>query len=546
MAAGWPRRVAGSKFLSAILASCLVAEGVAATLFHVLSYSEMSPSERCLVGSLQGLAAGGDSGIWVHNPTYDLWTNEFSRNHGVSFVPLSDRCGTTNTQAAIAWLLSNYTAAFGGHIRYDFTANPSSRHIAVSIAGYHRALPADAEIAGKYGALLKPVIADTTARDNAWLCDEYLATGRLSKDGIIVLSPPDGSRLGDTPMLADLAAHKKWSVVYRDREKTPEENKAVIERFFRNLEPGSPAVTWFHPWDPKQASEDAFVRCYSEYGLGLLVCNTMRQMVPFMTVGRKASFSQGLPESLEADASKHCAAFVMNSGENYGIMMNAGEMPSERYFSARFDFPLSWDITPTFADFAPAVLAWYYRNKRPGDSFVTGFSGHLYFHPSACGEGARGRFGADLDALLARTDMRVVLVNELREVTFDDWMGTAAGMYTRLPHVAGVVLGKRYRVPMTFHNGKPVIPATHFLKGLVSGGSNAREIADSLNRAPARIDAPEGYSVIYCMWSSMKNARVSMRDVADLVSGIDPSRVRIVNLDELVRQVTTHVPHAGR
>ncbi|MDB5102955.1 MAG: hypothetical protein JWP91_644 [Fibrobacteres bacterium] len=113
-----------------------------------------------------------------------------------------------------------------------------------------------------------------------------------------------------------------------------------------------------------------------------------------------------LPETAAAPklANKCYIALILSDGDN--LQEQEHLFPIRWRSPLRGTFPVSWTQSPAMADFAPAMLEYYYSTRTANDCFITGPSGVGYVLPEKTPSGAFVDFARMTEAYLKRTGIR--------------------------------------------------------------------------------------------------------------------------------------------
>jgi hypothetical protein len=252
---------------------------------------------------------------------------------------------------------------------------------------------------------------------------------------------------------------------------------------------------------------------------------------------------QGLPAPLRrprppgppAGGDGRRVAFVMSDGDN--IQWLGGGFVDHPHFWAsplRGTFPMTWEVSPVLADFAPRVLAHFYRTATGSDGFVTGAGAPGYTFPHF--QTDRAALARQAAGFLGRADLAVVSVLNDNAGSPRDTMPLL-----ELAVVHGILYKDfapyhRRRGELFWHAGKPCLAYHGSLwEGLPDSGPEAvaRTIA-ALPAAPAT--DPASYALVNVhAWSYRRTGGplAAVRKTIDLL----PPGTRIVTAETLLREL---------
>jgi len=301
------------------------------------------------------------------------------------------------------------------------------------------------------------------------------------------------------------------------RHRAPE--TSLLCRILRSVRP-EPYPTLFG-WHVDRDDELSFMTFVSASGL--------RLAPSFMAAN--FSFHSGLPATvplvqpevdpgtvtLERD--RVYVSFTLSDGDQLALM-NTAEVGGWRR-PERGRVPFNWEIQPLLADYAPALLGYYYSTLTPADLLVAGPSGAGYVMPPLVPRlGAYFRASAEA---CARCGIRIatsyngdpprrVLAAHARAEGF---LGFVAGYFHLGRRPARIIGGKTFVA-----NSWPPVDAI---------GASKDETLEGI-RALVQADGPLPRFVGCHLFAY----RTNVADVASFVATLDPARVKVVRADEFL------------
>lgn len=301
------------------------------------------------------------------------------------------------------------------------------------------------------------------------------------------------------------------------RHRAPE--TALLYRILRSVK-AEPYPTLFG-WHVDRDDELSFMTFVSAAGL--------RLAPSFMAAN--FSFHSGMPASVplvqphaepgsvRLERDKVYVSFTLSDGDQLALM-NTAEVGGWRR-PERGTVPFNWEIQPLLADYAPALLGYYYSSLTPADLLVAGPSGAGYVMPPLVPRlGAYFRAGAEA---CARCGIRIATSYNgdppsrvLREhAKAEGFEGFMAGYFHLGRRPARVIGGKTFVA-----NSWPPVDAIGASKdGTLEG-----------IRALVEADGPLPRFVGCHLFAY----RTSVADVAAFAATLDPARIKVVRADEFL------------
>ena len=301
------------------------------------------------------------------------------------------------------------------------------------------------------------------------------------------------------------------------RHRAPE--TALLYRILRSAKP-EPYPTLFG-WHVDRDDELSFMTFVSASGL--------RLAPSFMAAN--FSFHSGLPATVplaqpevdpgtvKLEKDKVYVSFTLSDGDQLALM-NTAEVGGWRR-PERGEVPFNWEIQPLLADYAPALLGYYYSSLTQADLLVAGPSGAGYVMPPLVPD-LRAYFRASAEAC-ARCGIRIATSyngDPPRRVLRDHakaegFLGFVAG-YFHLGRKPARIVGQKTFVA----NSWPQVDAI---------GASRDETLEGI-RALMEADGP----LPRFLGCHLFAYRTNVADVAAFVATLDPARVKVVKADEFL------------
>ncbi|MFG1628816.1 GxGYxYP domain-containing protein [Kribbella sp. NPDC049227] len=493
--------VAVPSFAAASAASAYP-KGQRPRLVNVLTEDSLSPAERTLATTLQGLLArrGGES-LYLNIPSlgYQLWLDDLVSRYGVRTRP--GDLWTTVTRSGI-----------DGYVLFR-TGTPSV-NVATTLSGLTGAVAVEESLealAIQHG--LRKVL-DVRDKDDRWVLDNYWP--RLRHDVAIEQKGDWPERLRDYVTMAGTLAFFDGNSDFRAEVVDALDDDATVIG-----------------WGDASNGEDAFIGVNSAAGVKALPADHARNLSVLSGIreDRLRQSGGGGGRALEPDPNAHYVTFLITDGDNIQWML--GDFPTDpRWFGSprRGEVDLGWGISPSLIDLAPSVMRWYYDQSRK-DRWVVGPSGGGYMYPSRYPAAALDKHTASLAEAMGRADLSVAQI-----IDFDAFENTSLwSSYLKRREIDGLIYLEYSRYDglkgkVVWSEGKPVISARTMLWDGLDGADEASVTAE-LNAATRNPHSTAGYSVV--VWHAWSK---SVDNVLTVVDGLDP-HVKVVPPDTLVKMV---------
>lgn len=429
-------------------------------------------------------------------------------------------------------LINQYKSKLSGYVYYDQSTNPVSLNVATSIAGVANAIVVNPNT--RLNAIIAglPMIADVRAADKTydWLYNHATYGPMFNKDALFHQASWFDHQL------RDYAVMKKGFVYYSD----PTTNLAP---YAAQQNKHGRVYGWAN-------SEQALFQQASQASQQVVASNhnwssstTARWQVPIQQQ------TYHTPAAVATNPGKHYVAFVMSDGDNVTWLTN-GMGSDPKYFASphRGKFNMTWDFSPSLLEMNPVAHNWFYQHAADGslggrDNFVAAGGAGLAF-PSQYPAADLAGLAANTNASLAAADLRVT---SILDTSYD-----ANKLQTILdqPQLIGMMY-KTYDTfykgragALEFRNGKPILSVKY---SLWDGADSANSIAAALNSAPSKdaIDDQGSYTIVNVHpWSTAgpngSGAGDPMSNMWALIQQLDPTKVEVVGLEELMIHLRNH------
>ena len=416
-----------------------------------------------------------------------------------------------------SFFIARYRSMLSGYVLYDRAVNAHSINLATSIAGVTNAIMVDPATLSYANAAGLPLIADTR---NMTYSQVYAQYGSQFNKAMLF---HHGTTYDET--LRDYAIMNRGFVFYTD--------PTDLNPYAANQDHEGRIYGWGTSefdlfWQASQNNQQIVAGDWTWSG-----STTAKWKVPLAPQPYHA------PADVVTEAGKHYVAFVMSDGDNVSSLTGAWAT-DPRWFGSpyRGNFDMTWDLTSTLAEVNPVAFNYYYQHASSGahkDNFVSAHGAGTLF-PSQYPDNAG--LVASISQSMKTADQKVV---SILDPSYD-----TNTLYPILddPQVMGMMFktydaGYRGRDgTLDWHNGKPILSVKY---SLWDGIQTARQIADALNASTHRdgVHDPASYSIVNVHpWSTLGPTGTGfgepMSNLNQLVQWLDPTKVKVVTLEELM------------
>jgi hypothetical protein len=437
---------------------------------------------------------------------------------------------TSQVQSDPSFFISKYKSKISGYVLYDTGSNPDSLNIATSIAGVTNSIIVDSST--RLTAILNglPQVADARSMTYASAYSTY--ANQFNKDMLF------HQALYFDHHLRDFAVMNKGFVYYS--------SPTQLNPYASNQNHQGRIFGWADSEVDvfAQASQNNQQVVASNYSWST---STMAKWkVP---IAQQKSHAAG---NVATKAGKHYVAFVMSDGDNSQWLTNAFATDPKWYGSPnRGKFNMTWDFSPSLKDMSPIAHNYIYEHASDGtykDNFVAAGGNGTQFpsiYPDING------LASDVASSMASADLKVVSILDPNYSTSKlfpilDQEQVSGIMYKTYDHYYKGNNGK-----LEWHNGKPVLSVKY---SLWDGADTAVSLASALNNQVHKdpLDDQASYSIVNVHpWSTAgpdgTGSGDPMSNLMALVNALDPNKVEVVTLEEMMVQLRNHfgLPVAG-
>ena len=487
---------------------------------YVVSLDSLTPSEKTMIASLQGIVNGRSTTqiytLSSSHPDYKVWLEDLKDNYNVSYKMVSD-----------PWeLISIYKDYINGYVLYSSKApkDPSINN-ACSLASLTNAIVIEESIEDKvkhYG--IEKMIGDCRNTDERWAYENLWDKG-LNHSIVIQLSPDK------TAPLRDYAIMTKSLVFYEDSvDKTDFRSKV-----FSSLKGNAVCLGW---------GPDEFINVStaSKYGVAVVAADwsynlTTLSAFPLISIPKKPSPSYAKEDNV------HYVTFLMsdgdnqqwNLGNNYSIYKWFGHPNRDR-------LNLGWSMSPSLYYLAPTVYKLYYQsitNEETDNNFIVSPSGNGYIFPSKYDKNKLGSFIDELNNYMKRVDQKYVAViddNSFYDVKLWD-------KFTAKSNIDGIFYldykrHDKFKGEILWSNNKPIVSCRDLLwDKLQSEDELVKIINERVRLGETDVKKPSAYTFVYVhVWSK------GVHNVEDVVSKLRQNpKVRIVTPEVFMELIKNNV-----
>jgi hypothetical protein len=420
-------------------------------------------------------------------------------------------------QSSPTVLINQYRSMLGGYVIYDRNVNPHSINIATSIAGVTNALMVDPATLSYATTAGLTQIADARNMTYDQAYSQYAS--QFSRDKLFHQDTTKNEQL------RDFAIMNRGFMFYSDA--------TALNPYAANQNHHGRVFGWgpseFALFE--QASQNNQQVVASDWSWSS--STTSRWEIPL------AKQQYHAPANVATQNGKHYVAFVVSDGDNCQ-WLTGGYATDPRLFGSpyRGNFNMTWDLTSTLAEMNPVAFNYLLQQASNGvhkDSFVSSGGAGLTF-PSEY---------PDIDGLVDSISDSMQMADQ-RVISILDPNYDSSRLHAILddPQVMGMMFKtyadyyKGRNGALEYHNGKPVLSVKY---SLWDGADTALSIANDLNNTTHRdplLDSAS-YSIVNVHpWSTSgpngTGSGTPMGNLNQLVQGLDPTKVEVVTLEELM------------
>lgn len=488
---------------------------------YVVDLDNMSPSERTMAASLQGLVNGHCSfQIYTLNssqPDYKIWLEDLKNNYEVSYEIILD-----------PWKLLNlYKDYIDGYVLYSNASfkDPSINN-ACSFAALNKVIVVDEVMESKVKQKGIKLKKDCRNTDKSWAYNKLWNRG-LNHSTVIEL-PPDKAA-----PLRDYAIMTKSLVFYEDSiDKTK-----LRDKIFSSMDNNSICLGW---------GPDEFINvsAASKHGVSIVAADWAYNLstlsaFPSNPITIKA------PVVVPQEENVHYITFIMSDGDN--LQWNLGvNYSSFKWFGyqKRNELALGWSMAPYLYYLAPTVFNLYYKsisNEKVNNNFIVSPSGNGYMYPSKFAKDKLNEYVDKLNDYMSIVDERYVSIIDYSSFNnINLW-----DKFTGKPNIQGIFYldyfkHNNFQGQILWSNNKPIVSCRDLLWDKLEDEEElVKKINDRVSLGEINVYSPEAYTFVYVhVWSKEVN------NVEKVVSKLKENpKVKIITPDVFMEVIKNNVKH---
>ncbi|MEW9095869.1 MAG: GxGYxYP domain-containing protein [Clostridiaceae bacterium] len=490
------------------------------TYLYVISQDIMTPSERTMIATLQGIVNSHcSSQIYTLNPSqpdYQIWLDDLKNNYGISYENISD-----------PWkLLDMFKNYVDGYVLYSNKSkkDPSINN-ACSLASLNNSIAIDESIQDKVQAYgVRNIKGDCRNTDKNWAYDNLWNSG-LNHSIIIQLSPSKDAALRDYGIMT------KSLIFYEDSIT----DTSFRDRVFSSMEADSICLGW-------RPDEFTNVSTSSKHGVSMVAADwsynlTVLSAFPSLPITQKSLSNIPHKENI------HYVTFIMSDGDNQQWNLGTNYGSAKWYGSPyRGNFNFGWSLSPSLYYLAPTVLNLYYKNATHGsinDYFIVSPSGNGYMYPSKFDKNALGVYIDRLNDYMKKVDQKyIAIIDDSSFYNTKLW-----DKFTIKPNIQGLFYldyhkHDNYHGEILWSNNKPIVSCRDLLwANLGSEDELVKNINHRIDSGETDIHNPNSYTFVYVhAWSK------TLSDVEKVVNKLKENpKVAIVTPETFMELIKKNV-----
>ena len=492
------------------------------TYLYVISQDTMTPSERTMIATLQGLVNNTSSfQIYTLNskqPDYQIWLDDLMNNYGISYEVIVD-----------PWdLLDIFKGYINGYILYSKNSlkDPSINN-ACSLASLNNSIVITKDMQDKvisHG--ITNLTEDCSNSDNEWAYKNLWDSG-LNHSIVIELSPDKDTSLRDYGIMT------KSLIFYEDSIK----DTSFRDKVFSSMDENSICLGW---------GPDEFINVStaSKYGVSIVAADwsynlTVLSSFPSIPINQKSLMN--LPSKKDV----HTVTFIMSDGDNQQWNLGTNYSSPKWYGSSyRGTFNLGWSLSPSLFYLTPTVFNLYYNNAASGsynDYFVVSPSGNGYMYPSKFDKNSLGPYINNLDDYMKKVDQKYVsIIDDSSFYNNELW-----DKFTTKPNIQGLFyldyhMHNKYHGEIIWSNNKPIVSCRDLLwKGLESEEELVKNINQRVNSGQTDIHNSNSYTFVYVhVWSK------ELSNLKETVNRLSKNpKIEVVTPETFMELIINNVVH---
>jgi hypothetical protein len=510
-----------SQVINKNIASGFIKNSIIPKYLYVIFLDSITPSERTMVTSLQGLVNSHCSfQIYTLNssqPDYKIWLEDLKNNYKVSCEIISD-----------PWQLLNiYKDYIKGYVLYSkkSSKDPSINNTS-SFAALNKTIVIDETLEPKVAQIGIKLKGDCRNTDEDWAYNNLWNKG-LNHSTVIELSPDK------IDSLRDYAIATKSLVFYEDSV-----NKTTLrDKIFSSMNGNSICLGW-------GPDEFTNISAASKYGVSVVAADwsynlTTLSAFPSIPITKKTPFSICKEENV------HYVTFIMSDGDNqqWNLGTNYGS-PKWFGYSNRDKLTLGWSMSPSLYYLAPTVFNLYYKNisnKRISNNFVVSPSGKGYIYPSKFDKNKINTYISSLNSYMKKVDEKyVAIIDDSAFNNIELW-----DKFTEKSNIQGLFYldyhrHDTYQGKILWSNNKPIVSCRDLLwDPLENEYELVKKINERVISGQVNVYSSDAYTFVYVhVWSK------GVSNVEEVISKLKENpKIRITTPETFMELIKTNVRH---
>ncbi|HDK7174445.1 TPA: hypothetical protein PTV31_000987 [Clostridium botulinum] len=492
------------------------------THLYVISQNIMTPSERTMIATLQGIVNNHCSHqIYTLNssqPDYQIWLDDLKNNYGVSYKNISN-----------PWeLLDIYKNYVHGYVLYsNKSSKDPSINNACSLASLNSSIAIDESIENKVRAhSITNISGDCRNTDKNWAYNKLWNSG-LNHSIVIQLSPEKETSLRDYAIMT------KALIFYEDSIN----DTSLRDKVFSSMNANSICLGW---------GPDEFINVStsSKHGVSMVAADWSYNLT-VLSAFPSSPMTQKSSSNITNKKDVHYVTFIMSDGDNqqWNLGTNYG---SPKWYGSpyRGNFNLGWSLSPSLYYLAPTVFSLYYKSASHGstnDYFIVSPSGNGYIYPSKYDKNALGTYINTLDEYMKKVDEKYVAI--IDDSSF--YNNKLWDKFTVKPNIQGLFYldyhkHDNYHGKIIWSNNKPIVSCRDLLwSNLESEDELVKNINERVSSGEVDIHDPNSYTFVYVhAWSK------SLNNIENVVNKLRKNpKVEIVTPETFMKLINKNVNH---
>ncbi|MHB7979305.1 hypothetical protein CF067_11575 [Clostridium sporogenes] len=492
------------------------------THLYVISQNIMTPSERTMIATLQGIVNNHCSHqIYTLNssqPDYQIWLDDLKNNYGVSYKNISD-----------PWeLLDIYKSYVQGYVLYsNKSSKDPSINNACSLASLNNSIAVNESIENKVRAhSITNISGDCRNTDKNWAYNKLWNSG-LNHSIVIQLSPEKETSLRDYAIMT------KALIFYEDNIN----DTSLRDKVFSSMNANSICLGW---------GPDEFINVStsSKHGVSIIAADWSYNLT-VLSAFPSSPMTQKSSSNITNKKDVHYVTFIMSDGDNqqWNLGTNYG---SPKWYGSpyRGNFNLGWSLSPSLYYLAPTVFSLYYKSASHGstnDYFIVSPSGNGYMYPSKYDKNALGTYINTLDDYMKKVDEKYVAI--IDDSSF--YNNKLWHKFTVKPNIQGLFYldyhkHDNYHGKIIWSNNKPIVSCRDLLwSNLESEDELVKNINERVSSGEVDIHDPNSYTFVYVhAWSK------SLNNIENAVNKLRKNpKVEIVTPETFMQLINKNVNH---